>query len=100
MAKVQERSPRRRRTHNLKPEVIAKQEPPTLPPGTHLKLAGYAILGKDQITQQPMWFTYNEEGEDHVNLSPSQPLIFPVRKLPPGTKVELFIPVSDDDNTQ
>lgn len=90
---------RHRRTHHMKPEAIAKQKPPELPAGTHLKCAGVAVLGKDQITGMPMWFTYDGEENDHMNLSPSQPLIFPVGKLQQGTRVELFVPVPDDDST-
>lgn len=96
MAQTKKNGQRRRRTHHLKPAATAKQKPPELPPGTHLERAGYAILGKDQISGMPMWFTFDGEGNDHLNLSPAQPLVFPTAKLQPGTKVELFVPVPDD----
>ncbi len=95
MAQSRERNQRRRRAHNLKPEAISTQKAPELPPGTHLERAGYAILGKDDITQLPMWFTFDSTGNDHVNLSPGQPLLFAGRKLLPGTRVELLVPVKD-----
>ncbi len=95
MAQPKKHSPRRRRTHNLKPVAVSTQSPPELPPGTHLELAGYAVLGKDDITQLPMWFTYDGQGNDHVNLSPGQPLLFASRKLQPGTRVDLLVPMKD-----
>lgn len=95
MARNNEHAQRRRRTHHLKPAAVTTQKPPDLPPGTHLERAGYAVLGKDDITQLPMWFTYDGAGNDHVNLSPGQPLMFAGRKLQPGTRVELLVPVKD-----
>lgn len=97
MAERKDRSQRHRRTHNLKPVAITTQKPPELPAGTHLELAGYAVLGKDDITQLPMWFTYDAKGEDHVNLSPGQPLLFPGRKFEVGARVDLLVPVKDDN---
>jgi len=95
MARNNEHAQRRRRTHHRKPTAVTTQKPPELPPGTHLERAGYAVLGKDDITQLPMWFTYDGQGNDHVNLSPGQPLLFAGRKLQPGTRVELLVPVKD-----
>jgi len=73
---------------------------PVQPSKTQLMLAGYAVLGKDDITGFKMWKTFDGQGSDHVNMSPAQPLVFPVAKLPIGTRVDLFIPVTADDNTQ
>jgi hypothetical protein len=53
-------------------------------------LAGYAILREDPSTGLKFWATYNSEGSDFANLSPMQPLVFPVEKLELGTKVELY----------
>lgn len=57
-----------------------------------LLLAGYAILIEDPFGKIKYWATFNGEGKEHVNLSPAQPLLFPVGKLKTGTRVELYIP--------
>ena len=97
MAQAKNRNHRQRRAHYAKLVVTTS---PKQPKDTKLVLAGYAILGKDDITGWPMWFTYDGEGRDHVNLSPAAPLTFPTTKLLQGTKVELYVPVPVDDNTE
>lgn len=97
MAQAKNRNQPRRRVHHAKPVVSTGPEQPK---NTKLVLAGYAVLGKDPITGFKMWKTFDGEGNDHVNLSPAQPLTFPVAKLQIGTKIELYVPVSVDDNIE
>jgi len=61
-------------------------------------LVGYAVLREDPSTGLKFWATYNHEGGDFANLSPMQPLVFPVEKLELGTKVELYV-VRKEDQT-
>jgi hypothetical protein len=56
----------------------------------NLQLAGYAILVKEGNFK--LWSTFNGEGQEHVKYPPLEPLIFSVGKLPPGTRVELYLP--------
>jgi len=57
------------------------------------KLIGVAKLIKDDITGLRLWATFNNEGGEHINLSPSQPLIIPAEgKLQLGTKIGFYAP--------
>lgn len=60
--------------------------------GQKLNLTGYAVLREDPEKKVRYWDTYNGEGEAHTKLSPLQPLVFPTRLLPLGTRIELFQP--------
>ena len=97
MAQSKSRNYHRRKVHHAKPEVGTGLKQPK---NTRLVLAGYAVLGNDPITGFKMWKTFDGEGNDHVNMSPAQPLTFPVAKLQIGTKIELYVPVVIDDNIE
>lgn len=59
----------------------------------NMKLIGVAELRKDDITGLKLWATFNNEGGEHINLSPSQPLIIPAEgKLQLGTKIGFYAP--------
>lgn len=59
----------------------------------NMKLIGIAELRKDSITGLKLWATFNNEGGEHINLSPSQPLIIPAEgKLQLGTKIGFYVP--------
>jgi len=62
-------------------------------PKPKMKLIGYAILIKDDISGMKMWATFNGDGEAHTNLSPQQPLVFPTHgNIQLGTRIDWLVP--------
>ena len=57
---------------------------------TKQNLIGYAVLIYDDISGMKMWATYRGDGKAHTNLSPMQPLVFPVEKLGLGTRIDWY----------
>ena len=69
------------------------------PPHKKIKLsdiAGYAILVKDDLMGKKYWVSYRGEVYDEVSFTEEQPLVFPPRELPPGTRVYLLLPKDKD----
>lgn len=68
---------------------VKKEEPSN----DKLKLEGYAVLIKDPISGLRLWATYNDQGQEHVNLSPMQPLVIPTESnFELGTRIEIKVP--------
>ncbi len=79
---------------NPEPTIIQKDEPISVKDDPNMMLVGYAVITVDRITGLRLWSTFNHEGKFHTDLSPMQPLVFPLenKNLPVGTRIDWYAP--------